>query len=199
MSDSESDITDTTNGFTKNNVIVGMSNLLSAHLPLSFDEFKNNPFFSQAVVSTVLNYPIFNQAIEIHFSKEGILGDLLTKDYDSLHYNNSINAFCGVKTLSGIDSNTGEQRYLKITNGVVITAPQEQAASLAQVFVIYRKRDYVPIKVAAGETYWNSFKSGYSFYSIENNSPINYSTKSDLLVGCYRLATGVDDNSITAA
>lgn len=198
VSGSESDITATTDGFTKNKVIVGTSNLLAANLPLSFDDFKNNPFFSQAVVSTVLNYPIFNQAIEIHFSKEGILGDLLTKDYDSLHYNNGINAFCGVKTLSGIDSNTGEPRYLKLTNGVVITVPQEQAARLAQVFVVYRKRDYVPIKVAAGETYWDSFKSGYSFYSIADNSPINYSTKSDLLVGCYRQATGADDNSITA-
>ena len=84
VSDSESDITDTTNGFTKNKVIVGTSNLLAAHLlPLSFDDFKNNPFFKQTVVSTVLNYPIFNQAIEIHFSKEGILGDLLTQDYNS--------------------------------------------------------------------------------------------------------------------
>lgn len=198
VSGSESDIMATTDGFTKNKVIVGTSNLLAAQLPLSFDDFKNNPFFSQAVVSTVLNYPIFNQAIEVHFSKEGILGDLLTKDYDSLHYDNGINAFCGVKTLSGIDSNTGEPRYLKLTNGVVITVPQEQAARLAQVFVVYRKRDYVPIKVAAGETYWETFKSGYSFYSTIDGSPINYSTRPDLLVGCYRQATGADDNSITA-
>ena len=83
VSDSESDITATTDGFTKNKIIVGTSNLLSAPLPLSFNDFKNNPFFSQAVVSTVLNYPIFNQAIEIHFSKEGILGDLLAQDYNS--------------------------------------------------------------------------------------------------------------------
>ena len=87
---------------------------------------------------------------------------------------------------------------MKLTNGVVITAPQEQAASLAQVFVVYRKRDYVPIKIAAGETYWDTFKSGYSFYSIDDNSPINYSTKSDLLVGCYRQETNANDNSITA-
>lgn len=87
---------------------------------------------------------------------------------------------------------------MKLTNGVVITAPQEQAASLAQVFVVYRKRDYVSIKVAAGKTYWETFKSGYSFYSIVDNSLINYSTRPDLLVGCYRQATGADDNSITA-
>lgn len=201
ISDSESDITDTTNGFTKNKIIVGTSNLLAAHwLPLSFDNFKNIPFFNQAVVSTVLNYPIFNQAIEVHFSKEGILGDLLAEDYNSnqFWYNEKINAFCGVKTLSGIDSNTGETRYLKLTNGVVITAPQEQAASLAQVFVVYRKRDYVPIKVAAGETYWDAFKSGYSFYSTIDGSQINYSTQPDLSVGCYRQGTRADDNSITA-
>ena len=87
---------------------------------------------------------------------------------------------------------------MKLTNGVVITAPQEQAASLAQVFVVYHKRDYVPIKVAAGETYWDSFKSGYSFYSTIDGSQINYSKQTDLLIGCYRQATGVDDNSITA-
>ena len=86
---------------------------------------------------------------------------------------------------------------MKLTNGVVINASQEQAASLAQVFVVYRKRDYVPIK-AAGETYWETFKNGYSFYSIADNSPINYSKQPDLLVGCYMQATGPDDNSITA-
>ena len=187
------------NGFLDSNnpTIVGTSDLLT-NLPLKFTDFKNNPFFNRSVVSTVLNYPIFNQAVEIHFSKAGKLQDLLEKDYDSLDYNEGINAFCGVKTLSGIDSNTGETRYLKLTNGVVITAPQEQAASLAQVFVVYRKRDYVPIKIATSKTYWDTFKSGYSFYSTDDDSQINYSKQPDLLVGCYRQATGANDNSITA-
>ena len=102
-------------GFS-NNVIAGTSDLL-AHLPLSFDEFKKNPFFNQSVVSTVLNYPIFNQAVEIRFSKEGKLNDLLTQDYNSnqLIYNGDINAFCGIKTLSGIDPKTGDTRYLKLS------------------------------------------------------------------------------------
>ena len=163
----------------------------------SYADIKNNPFFQQTVVSTVLNYPIFNQATEIHFSKQGKLTDLLEKDYDSLDYNDDINAFCGVKTLSGIDPKTGETRYLKLSNGAATTASEAEATKVAQVFVVYRKRDYVPIK-AGSKTYWDAFKSGYSFYSTIDDSPINYSTKPDLLVGCYRQATGADDNSITA-
>ena len=187
----------TTMGFS-NNVIAGTSDLL-AHLPLSFDEFKKNPFFNQSVVSTVLNYPIFNQAVEIRFSKEGKLNDLLTQDYNSnqLIYNGDINAFCGIKTLSGIDPKTGDTRYLKLSNGAATTASKAEATKVAQVFVVYRKRDYVPIK-AGSKTYWDAFKSGYSFYSTIDDSPINYSTKPDLLVGCYRQGTGADDNSITA-
>lgn len=179
-----------------NPVITGTSDLLT-NLPLKFNDFKNNPFFNRSVVSTVLNYPIFNQAVEIHFSKAGKLQDLLENDYDSLNYNGDINAFCGTKTLSGIDPKTGDTRYLKLSNGAATTTSEAEATSVAQVFVVYRKRDYVPIK-AGSKTYWDTFKSGYSFYSTIDNSLINYSTKSDLLVGCYRLATGVDDNSITA-
>lgn len=197
-SGSSSDIMTTTMGFS-NNVIAGTSDLLTP-LPLDFDKFKKNPFFNQSVVSTVLNYPIFNQAVEIHFSKEGKLKDLLTQDYNSnqLAYNGDINAFCGIKTLSGIDPKTGDTRYLQLSNGIISTVPKEQeATSLAQVFVVYRKRDYIPIK-AGSKTYWDTFKSGYSFYSTIDDSLINYSTQPDLLVGCYRLATGADDNSITA-
>ena len=179
-----------------NPTIVGTSDLL-INLPLKFKDFKNNPFFNQPVISTVLNYPIFNQAVEIHFSKAGKLQDLLEKDYDSLDYNGDINAFCGVKTLSGIDPKTGKTRYLQISNGAATTTSEAEATSLAQVFVVYRKRDYVPIKTD-NKTYWETFKSGYSFYSIDDNSQINYSTKPDLLVGCYRQGTGADDNSIAA-
>ena len=179
-----------------NPTIVGTSDLLT-NLPLKFKDFKNNPFFNRSIVSTVLNYPIFNQAVEIHFSKAGKLQDLLEKDYDSLDYNDDINAFCGVKTLSGIDPKTGETRYLKLSNGAATTSSEAEATKVAQVFVVYRKRDYVPIK-ASSKTYWDAFKSGYSFYSTIDDSTINYSTKSDLLVGCYRQATGADDNSITA-
>lgn len=168
----------------------------------SYADIKNNPFFQQTVVSTVLNYPIFNKATEIHFSKQGNLKELLEEDYDqgSIQYDPEINAFCGVKTLSGIDPNNGKKRYLYIDKDGVATSTTNSSAAtkVAQVFMVYRKCDYVPIKVAAGETYWDSFKSGYSFYSIADNSPINYSTKSDLLVGCYRQATGADNNSITA-
>lgn len=180
-----------------NPVIAGTSDLL-INLPLKFNDFKNNPFFNRSIVSTVLNYPIFNQAVEIHFSKAGKLQDLLEKDYDSLNYNGDINAFCGVKTLSGIDPKTGDTRYLKLSNGAATTTSEAEATSVAQVFVVYRKRDYVPIKAATSKTYWDTFKSGYSFYSIADNSPINYNTKSDLLVGCYMQGTGADDNSITA-
>lgn len=187
------------NGFLDSNnpTIVGTSDLLT-NLPLKFTDFKNNPFFKRQIVSTVLNYPIFNQAVEIHFSKEGKLKDLLDKDYNSLDYNGGINAFCGVKTLSGIDPETGKTRYLQISNGAATTTSEAKATSVAQVFVIYRKRDYVPIKAATSKTYWDTFKSGYSFYSTIDDSPINYSTKSDLLVGCYRQGTGADDNSISA-
>jgi len=198
-SGSNSDIMTTAMGFSSN-VIAGTSDLLT-NLPLSFDDFKKNPFFNQPVVSTVLNYPIFNQAVEIHFSKAGKLRNLLNQDYDSLDYKDEkdgINAFCGIKTLSGIDPKTGDARYLQLSNGAVITVSQAQATRLAQVFVVYRKRDYIPIKAAKDQTYWDAFKSGYSFYSIDDNSPINYSTKDDLLVGCYMQATGPDDNSITA-
>ena len=186
------------NGFLdpNNPTIVGTSDLLT-NLPLKFNDFKNNPFFDQSVVSTVLNYPIFNQAVEIHFSKAGKLQDLLEKDYDSLDYNESINAFCGTKTLSGIDPKTGDTRYLKISNGAAAMVLEGEADHIAQVFVVYRKRDYVPIK-AGSKTYWDAFKSGYSFYSTIDDSPINYSTKPDLLVGCYRQGTGADDNSISA-
>ena len=170
------------------------SDLLSK---ISYAYIKNNPFFQQTVVSTVLNYPIFNQATEIHFSKQGKLTDLLEKDYDSLDYNDDINAFCGVKILSGIDPKTGETRYLKLSNGAATTASEAEATKVAQVFVVYRKCDYVPIK-AGSKTYWDTFKSGYSFYSTIDDSPINYSTKSDLLVGCYRQETNANDNSITA-
>ena len=163
----------------------------------SYIYIKNNPFFQQTVVSTVLNYPIFNRATEIHFSKQGKLIDLLEKDYDSLDYNDDINAFCGVKTLSGIDPKTGETHYLKLSNGAATTASEAEATKVAQVFVVYRKRDYVPIK-AGSKTYWDAFKSGYSFYSTIDDSPINYSTKPDLLVGCYRQETNANDNSITA-
>lgn len=182
-----------------NPTIAGTSNLLAAHwLPLSFDNFKNNPFFKQAVVSTVLNYPIFNQAVEVHFSKAGKLQDLLEKDYDSLYYNNDINVFCGTKTLSGIDPKTGDIRYLKISNGAAAIVLEGEADHIAQVFVVYRKRDYVPIKADSKKTYWDTFKSGYAFYSTDDNSQINYSTQPDLLIGCYRQGTGADDNSITA-
>lgn len=168
----------------------------------SYADIKNNPFFQQTVVSTVLNYPIFNQATEIHFSKQGNLKELLEEDYDqdsTLQYDPDLNAFCGVKTLSGIDPK-GEKRYLHIDKDGVATSTTDpsKATKVAQVFMVYRKRDYVPIKVADGETYWDAFKSGYSFYSINDNSQINYSTKPDLLVGCYRQGTGADDNSITA-
>ena len=179
-----------------NPVIAGISDLLT-NLPLKFNVFNNNPFFKRQIVSTVLNYPIFNQAVEIHFSKSGKLQDLLDNDYDSLNCNRDINAFCGTKTLSGIDPKTGNTRYLKLSNGAATTAPEAEATKVAQVFVVYRKRDYVPIK-AGSKTYWDAFKSGYSFYSTINDSPINYSTKSDLLVGCYRQETNANDNSITA-
>ena len=179
-----------------NPTIVGTSDLLT-NLPLKFKDFKNNPFFNQPVVSTVLNYPIFNQAMEIHFSKAGKLQDLLEKDYDSLNYNGDINAFCGTKTLSGIDPKTGKTHYLKLSNGAATTTSEAEATSVAQVFVVYRKCDYVPIKVD-DKTYWDAFKSGYSFYSTIDDSPINYSTKPNLLVGCYRQTTGADDNSIAA-
>ena len=167
----------------------------------SYADIKNNPFFQQTVVSTVLNYPIFNQATEIHFSKQGNLKELLEEDYDqgSVQYDPEINAFCGIKTLSGINPNNGDKCYLYINKDGVATSTTDPstATKVAQVFMIYRKRDYVPIKVD-NQTYWDTFKSGYSFYSINDNSPINYSTKSDLLVGCYRQGTGADDNSITA-
>ena len=167
----------------------------------SYAEIKKNPFFQQTVVSTVLNYPIFNQATEIRFSKQGNLKELLEEDYDqsSIQYDPEINAFCGIKTLSGIDPNTGDKRYLHIDKDGVATSTTDSstATKVAQAFVVYRKRDYVPIKADNG-TYWDSFKSGYSFYSIADNSPINYSTKSDLLVGCYRQETNANDNSITA-
>lgn len=169
---------------------------------LTYADIKNNPFFQQTVVSTVLNYPIFNQATEIRFSKQGSLKELLQEDYDSLKYDPNINAFCGVKTLTGIDPNTGEERYLYIDKDGVATSTTNQsiATKVAQVFMVYRKCDYVPIKVADADndTYWDTFKNGYSFYSTVDDSPINYSTKSDLLVGCYMQATGADDNSITA-
>ena len=168
----------------------------------SYADIKNNPFFQQTVVSTVLNYPIFNQATEIRFSKQGNLKELLEEDYDqnSIQYNSEINAFCGIKTLSGIDPNNGEKHYLHIDKDGVATSTTDssKATKVAQVFVVYRKRDYVPIKVADGETYWDAFKSGYSFYSTIDDSPINYSTKSDLLVGCYMQGTGADENSISA-
>ena len=168
---------------------------------LTYADIKNNPFFQQTIVSTVLNYPIFNQATEIHFSKKGNLKELLQEDYDqgSIQYDPDINAFCGVKTLSGIDPNTGEKRYLYIDKDGVATSTTDSstATKVAQVFMVYRKCDYVPIK-ADSETYWDAFKSGYSFYSTADNSPINYSTQPDLLVGCYRQGTGADDNSITA-
>ena len=168
----------------------------------SYADIKNNPFFQQTVVSTVLNYLIFNQATEIHFSKRGNLKELLEEDYDqnSIQYDPEINAFCGIKTLSGVDPNNGEKRYLHIDEDGVATSTTDssKATKVAQVFVIYRKRDYVPIKVADGETYWDTFKSGYSFYSIDDNSQINYSTKPDLLVGCYMQGTGADENSISA-
>lgn len=168
---------------------------------LTYADIKNNPFFQQTIVSTVLNYPIFNQATEIHFSKKGNLQELLQEDYDqgSIQYDSDINAFCGVKTLSGIDPNTGEKRYLYIDKDGVATSTTDSstATKVAQVFMVYRKCDYVPIK-ADSETYWDAFKSGYSFYSTADNSPINYSTQPDLLVGCYRQGTGADDNSITA-
>lgn len=166
---------------------------------LTYADIKNNPFFQQTVVSTVLNYPIFNQATEIRFSKQGNLKELLEEDYDSLQYDPEINAFCGVKTLSGIDPNTGKKHYLHIDKDGIATSTTDSstATKVAQVFMVYRKCDYVPIK-ADSETYWDSFKSGYSFYSTADDSPINYSTKPDLLVGCYRQGTGVDDNSITA-
>ena len=180
-----------------NPTIVGTSDLLT-NLPLKFKDFKNNPFFNQPVVSTVLNYPIFNQAMEIHFSKAGKLQDLLEKDYDSLNHNGDINAFCGTKTLSGIDPKTGNIRYLKLSNGAATTTSETEATKVAQVFVVYRKRDYVPIKAATSKTYWDTFKSGYSFYSTIDDSTINYSTKPDLLVGCYRQETNANDNSITA-
>ena len=164
----------------------------------SYIDIKNNPFFQQTVVSTVLNYPIFNRATEIHFSKQGKLTDLLEKDYDSLDYNDDINAFCGVKTLSGIDPK-GNKCYLHINEDGVATSTTDpsEATKVAQVFMVYRKRDYMPIK-AGSKTYWDAFKSGYSFYSTIDDSPINYSTKSDLLVGCYRQETNANDNSITA-
>ena len=168
---------------------------------LTYADIKNNPFFQQTIVSTVLNYPIFNQATEIHFSKKGNLQELLQEDYDqgSIQYDSDINAFCGVKTLSGIDPNTGEERYLHIDKDGVATSTTDSstATKVAQVFMVYRKCDYVPIK-ADSKTYWDAFKSGYSFYSTADNSPINYSTQPDLLVGCYRQGTGADDNSITA-
>ena len=168
---------------------------------LTYADIKNNPFFQQTIVSTVLNYPIFNQATEIHFSKKGNLQELLQEDYDqgSIQYDSDINAFCGVKTLSGIDPNTGEERYLHIDKDGVATSTTDSstATKVAQVFMVYRKCDYVPIK-ADSETYWDAFKSGYSFYSTADNSPINYITQPDLLVGCYRQGTGADDNSITA-
>ena len=167
----------------------------------SYADIKNNPFFQQTVVSTILNYPIFNQATEIHFSKQGNLKELLEEDYDqnSIQYDPEINAFCGIKTLSGIDPNTGKKRYLQIDKDGVATSTTDSSAAtkVAQVFMVYRKRDYVPIK-ADGKIYWDAFKSGYGFYSTDDNSQINYSTKPDLLVGCYRQATGADDNSITA-
>ena len=167
----------------------------------SYVDIKNNPFFQQTVVSTILNYPIFNQATEIHFSKQGNLKELLEEDYDqgSIQYNSEINAFCGIKTLSGIDPNTGDKRYLQIDKDGVSTSTTDSSAAtkVAQVFVVYRKCDYMPIKVD-DKTYWDTFKSGYSFYSTIDDSPINYSTKSDLLVGCYRQGTGADDNSISA-
>ena len=195
---SDTDMQSVIDGFldSGNPTIVGTSDLL-INLPLKFVDFKKNPFFNRSIVSTVLNYPIFNQAVEIHFSKAGKLQDLLEKDYDSLNYNGDINAFCGVKTLSGIDPKTGETSYLKLSNGAATTAPEADATKVAQVFVVYRKRDYVPIK-AGSKTYWDAFKSGYSFYSTIDDSPINYSTKSDLLVGCYRQETNANDNSITA-
>ena len=96
-----------------------------------------------------------------------------------------------------IDPKTGKTRYLQISNGAATTTSEAEATSVAQVFVVYRKRDYVPIK-ADNKTYWDTFKSGYSFYSTIDDSPINYSIKPDLLVGCYMQATGPDDNSITA-
>ena len=195
---SDTDMQSVIDGFldSDNPTIVGTSDLL-INLPLKFADFKNNPFFNRSIVSTVLNYPIFNQALEIHFSKAGKLQDLLEKDYDSLNYNGDINAFCGTKTLSGIDPKTGNIRYLKLSNGAATTASEAEATKVAQVFVVYRKRDYVPIK-AGSKTYWDAFKSGYSFYSTIDDSPINYSTKSDLLVGCYRQETNANDNSITA-
>ena len=167
---------------------------------LTYAGIKNNPFFQQTVVSTVLNYPIFNQATEIRFSKQGNLKELLEEDYDqgSIQYDSEINAFCGVKTLSGIDPK-GNKRYLHIDKDGVATSTTDQskATKVAQAFVVYRKCDYVPIK-ADDKTYWDAFKSGYSFYSTIDDSPINYSTKSDLLVGCYRQETNANDNSITA-
>lgn len=173
------------------------SDLLSK---ISYAYIKNNPFFQQTVVSTVLNYPIFNQATEIRFSKQGSLKELLEEDYDqgSIQYNSEINAFCGVKTLSGIDPK-GKKRYLHIDKDGIATSTTDQskATKVAQVFVVYRKCDYVPIK-ADDKTYWETFKSGYSFYSTIDDSQINYSKKPDLLVGCYMQGTGADDNSITA-
>lgn len=168
----------------------------------SYADIKNNPFFQQTVVSTILNYPIFNQATEIRFSKQGNLKELLKEDYDqdsTFQYDPDLNAFCGVKTLSGIDPNNGEKYYLHIDKDGVATSTTDQskATAVAQVFVVYRKRDYVPIK-ADNKTYWETFKSGYSFYSTIDDSQINYSTQPDLLIGCYRQGTGADDNSIAA-
>ena len=167
----------------------------------SYADIKNNPFFQQTVVSTVLNYPIFNQATEIRFSKQGNLKELLEEDYDqgSIQYDPEINAFCGIKTLSGIDPNTGDKRYLHIDKDGVATSTTDPstATKIAQVFIVYRKRDYVPIKVD-DKTYWETFKSGYSFYSTIDDSQINYSKQPDLLVGCYRQETDANDNSITA-
>ena len=77
------------------------------------------------------------------------------------------------------------------------TTDSSTATKVAQVFMVYRKRDYVPIK-AGSKTYWDAFKSGYPFYSTIDDSTINYSTKSDLLIGCYRQETNANDNSITA-
>ena len=168
----------------------------------SYADIKNNPFFQQTVVSTVLNYPIFNQATEIHFSKQGNLKELLEEDYDqdsTLQYDQDLNAFCGIKTLSGIDPNNGKKYYLHIDKDGVATSTTDSSAAtkVAQVFMVYRKRDYMPIK-ADGKTYWDAFKSGYAFYSTDDNSQINYSKQPDLLVGCYMQGTGADDNSIAA-
>lgn len=190
------------------------SSVLLKHDNVTWSNLTDNPFFQHDLVSTVLDYPVFGQAVEVHFSQSGKLIDVLKNDKtlgfnsfpNRLKYNDEVHAFFGVQVLTGTIANGSDSGSSSTTMGITIdkesgAISQTTAGGdrVSQVFMVYHKQDYTPIThETVAKNYWDTFKNGYNFYNKSDDSQVDYTKTSDLLIGCYSQASGPDDTSVAA-